>query len=81
MPGFPFLVVIKTTPFAALEPYNEVEAASFNTEISSISSGFKALIFPVIGKPSITYRGSLPADTDTCPRIRTDIPCPGLPVV
>ena len=80
-PTLPRLVVTKTTPFAALEPYREVEAASLRIEISSISSGLISLISPDIGKPSTTYKGLLPPETDNCPLIRTDIPPPGLPVV
>ena len=34
---FPCLVVIIITPFAAREPYNAAEAASFNTVIDAIS--------------------------------------------
>ena len=53
-------MVIKTTPFAALEPYREVAAASFNIEKDSISSGL-ILFNPVdIGSPSTTNNGSLP---------------------
>ncbi len=33
-------MVIRITPFAALDPYIEADAASFNTDIFSISSGF-----------------------------------------
>ena len=33
----PFFVVINKTPLDALFPYNEVELASFKTEVDSIS--------------------------------------------
>jgi len=36
----PFLVVIITTPLAALDPYNALAAAPFKTLIDSMSSGF-----------------------------------------
>ena len=39
LPSFPFLVVIKITPDAALEPYKAAAAGPLNTDILSISSG------------------------------------------
>ncbi|MOA58584.1 hypothetical protein D3C78_1830040 [compost metagenome] len=45
-PFLPDLVVINTTPFAALEPYNAAEVASFRTFMDSISSGFKLAMLP-----------------------------------
>ena len=67
LPALPFLVVTKITPFPALEPYKEAEAASFNTCTLSILEGSKpdkGLIPPVLsddplvtGTPSITNNG------------------------
>ena len=70
--------MIKTTPFAARAPYNEDVAASFKTEILSISIGLTELRFGAI-KPSIIYKGALDALIDPIPRIRTNAVCPGLP--
>jgi len=43
-PVLGLMVVINTTPFAPLEPYIDVEAASFKTSMDFISEGFKKLI-------------------------------------
>ena len=48
LPCFPFLVVMMITPFAALEPYREAAAASFNTVMDSISSGLMVLRIPML---------------------------------
>src|SRR5699024_1162616 len=54
----PLLVVIKITPLAALDPYNDAEAASFNTDMSLISSGLNAENSAAeAGIPSIIYIG------------------------
>src|SRR5690606_23748015 len=46
------------TPLAAREPYNEAEAASFNTDILAISLGLNAAnSAPVAGIPSIMNIG------------------------
>ena len=69
LPCLPFLVVIKITPFPALDPYSAVAAASFNTLILSISFGLRPasrlLEFvapeksPVFtGTPSIIHKGA-----------------------
>src|SRR3546814_12077024 len=50
-PAFARLVVTNITPEAALEPYIDADAASFNTEILSISLGLMELISS-IGTPS-----------------------------
>src|SRR6187549_3749401 len=86
--GFPFLprlVVINTTPLAALEPYREEAAASFNIVMVSISAGFKVFMMlldpinellklpwspEIIGTPSITYNGSLLAFIEPIPLMR-----------
>src|SRR5256886_8070944 len=36
--------------------------------------------FVVIGTPSITYNGSLPAEMELPPRMRTIVPAPGCPL-
>ena len=49
LPTFPFLVVIKITPFAPLEPYIAVASASFKTSMVAIVEGsnvFKGFIIP-----------------------------------
>src|SRR5690606_8663047 len=79
--AFPLTVVIMTTPLAAREPYNEVDAASLRIDIFSISSGLILAMSPDMGKPSTTYNGLLPPLTDNCPLILIDIPSPGLPEV
>ena len=56
--AFPFFVLTNTTPFAACEPYIEADAASFKTEILSISAGFTTSIFGEI-TPSIKIRGEV----------------------
>ncbi|MNG39243.1 hypothetical protein D3C84_1272440 [compost metagenome] len=43
---FPDFVVIIITPFAAFDPYKDVEEASFKTLILSMSLEFKLLISP-----------------------------------
>src|SRR6186713_109039 len=86
--GFPFLprlVVITTTPFAALEPYSEEAAASFKIVMVSISAGFSVFIMllepineplrlpwspEIMGTPSITYNGSLLALMEPTPLMR-----------
>jgi len=45
------------TPFAALAPYIDAEAASFKTVTDSISSGDRLLNDPVT--PSMSTKGSL----------------------
>src|SRR5438105_15038604 len=56
----------------------EADAASFKTEIDSISLGLYAEI-SVMGIPSTTYNGSLPALIEEEPRTRMVKPAPGLP--
>ena len=71
----------------ALEPYNAVADASFNTLIDSISFGFIVLNklpvpdipLPSTGTPSITIKGSLLAFKDAPPRIRILLPPPADP--
>ena len=72
------------TPLEALEPYNAVAEASFNTLIDSISLGlivFNKLAEPgrlllSTGTPSITINGSLLALIEDPPRIRIVLPPP-----
>src|SRR5690606_1243581 len=75
----PFLVVIITTPFAALEPYNVEAAASFNTLKLSISLGLMELRSPLNGIPSTTYSGLAEALIEPNPRTRTVASEPGCP--
>ena len=78
-PVLPFLVVIKTTPFAALDPYIAVAEASFKILIASISAGFIAfngLLDPPTppeskGIPSTTYKGLEFKFKEPIPLIRT----------
>ncbi len=75
------------TPFDALEPYNAVADASFNTLIDSISLGLMVLNkfpepeMPLLstGTPSTTISGSLLAFKEAPPRIRILLPPPALP--
>ncbi|EJW91787.1 hypothetical protein EVA_20107 [gut metagenome] len=43
-PSFPFFVLIKITPLAALAPYKAAADGPVNTEMLSISSGLKFAI-------------------------------------
>src|SRR3546814_2465106 len=52
------LVVMMTTPLAALEPYIEADPASFITCMVAMSYGLRSLIFSV-GTPSTTKSGLL----------------------
>ncbi len=54
-PSFPRLVVIRITPLAALEPYIDAEAASFRTDMFSISLTSRPSIEP--SRPSTKIRG------------------------
>src|SRR5690606_37874899 len=72
-------VVIRTTPFAALDPYIAAEEASFKIWISAISLGDKNLMLST-GTPSTTYKGSLLPLKEVVPRIRIDISPPGVPL-
>ena len=60
LPFVPFLVVINTTPFAALEPYNAAALGPFNTEMDSISSGLMSVIPP----PVTVLLYTLPPDSE-----------------
>ena len=68
-PLFPLLVVIITTPFAALLPYKDVDAASFKTVRLSISLEFILEKLPVYSTPSTIINGLLDADIDPIPLI------------
>jgi len=48
------------TPFAAPEPYNDVTMHLLRQKYLNFI-GFIPVISPIIGKPSTTYKGSLPA--------------------
>src|SRR5688572_12574537 len=61
----PLLVVMMITPFAALEPYKPVTAASLRTVTDSTSLGLT--IPPTI--PSTTYNGAEAAEMDPEPRM------------
>ena len=71
------MVVIITTPFAALDPYIAVADASFNTDTEAISPGLRELILPVI-IPSITYNGPALLNVPV-PLIVITEPAPGAP--
>ena len=71
------LVVIKTTPKAALDPYMAAEEASFNTDTLSTSFGLTRLGSPSI--PSISTRALPPAPIEVVPRILNVAPLVGLP--
>src|SRR5690625_6154149 len=68
-------------PFAPRAPYKEVEAASFNTTIDSISAEFREAISPSYGSPSTTYSGLVPALIEPTPRTRTVAEVPGCPLL
>ena len=78
-PFLPFLVVIKTTPFAPRAPYNALAAASFNTVIDSTSCWLIILRSPSKGTPSTTIKGLLDALIEPRPRTRILVPLPGCP--
>src|SRR5690606_39255398 len=81
-PATPGLVLLNTTPFAPLDPYMAVAEASFKTSLLSISVLVRMVgLFPKIGKPSTTSRGSLLPWIELDPLIRTFNPAPGAPVV
>ena len=96
-PALPFFVVIRITPFAALEPYKDAAAASFKTVIFSISLGLiediilNDLLSPLTGEratspettgtPSTTYRGSLVAFIEPVPLTRISNAAPGCPLL
>ena len=83
----PFLVVIKITPFAPLEPYIAVAEASLRTTKEAISlglindSGLAAPAIPPLSKgtPSTTIKGSLLALMDVPPLNLMVLPDPGAP--
>ena len=86
-PFAPFFVVMMSTPFDALDPYNAVAEASFkilNDSMSLELMKLKALPAPEMalvssGTPSITIKGSLLALNEEPPRIRMVLPDPGWP--
>ena len=79
---------------AALEPYKDAAAASFNTVILSISLGervdnkFPGLYPPLLecklpeatGIPSITNKGDFDAEKEPIPLIRISVAEPGCPL-
>ena len=81
LPTSPFLVVIKTTPFAARDPYNAVAVASFKTVIEAISLGSIPLKSASKGIPSTTYNGERLEYAEPKPRIRILALLPGCPEV
>ena len=68
--------MIKTTPFAALDPYMADADASLRTSMDSMSSGLRAVSDPP-GRPSITTRTALLALIDPAPLIFISIAPPG----
>ena len=80
-PALGFMVVINTTPFAPLEPYMDVDAASFNISMDFTSEGFKKLMLSIY-IPSTTYNGSPVPFIELKPLILMELAPPGsLPVV
>ena len=77
--NLPDFVVINITPFAAREPYKDVEDASFNTVIDSTWSCDMLLIFPLKGTPSKIIKGEVEAFIDPTPRINILGLSPGCP--
>ena len=75
----PDLVEIITTPFAPLDPYNEVEEASFKTDIEATCSWAMLLRFPLNGAPSTIIRGDASALIEPIPRILIVGFVPGIP--
>ena len=87
LPGWPCLVLIATTPFAASVPYSADAAGPFTTSTDSKSSGFRSLIglggahptsqmpeerfWLVTRMPSTKYTGSFVSERLFVPRIRT----------
>ena len=74
----PDLVEIITTPFAPLDPYNEVEEASFKTDIEATCSWAMLLRFPLNGAPSTIIRDTS-ALIEPIPRILIVGFVPGIP--
>src|SRR5690606_30780022 len=94
VPSAPRLVVIKTTPFAAREPYIAVEAAAVSISMEAMSlglmsaNGFNAKFsvpfsddseLDSIGTPSTTNKGLLPELREEFPRTLMVISPPGAP--
>src|SRR5690606_36012019 len=89
-PSAPLFVVIKITPFAALEPYIADADPSFNTSKDAISAGlmlasgleaFTADLSELTtGTPSITISGPAPAVREFTPRIRIMGAAPKIPL-
>ena len=77
-PLAPAFVVIRTTPFAAREPYIAAEDASLRICMLSISLGARNFKLST-GTPSTTYKGSLLPLNDVVPRTLIDISPPGAP--
>ena len=68
-PFLPLLVVMITTPFAAREPYREVEAASLRMVKDSISSWLIVFSAPSYCTPSTINKGSVSPFNVPTPRI------------
>src|SRR5690606_6967524 len=76
-PRTPDLVVIKTTPLAAREPYIAAAEASFKISIDAKSDGLRLLMLSTC-TPSTIYSG-LVLLSDPDPRISSRTPDPGFP--
>ena len=86
VPGRPDLVVIRTTPLAAREPYTAAAAAPLRICRSSMSAGFRsctrfAMAVPAVeasirlvelstGSPSMTKSGWFEPRSEFAPRMR-----------
>ena len=75
----PDLVVMIITPLAPLDPYKEVEEASFKTEIDSTCSWAILFRFPLKGAPSTITRGEESALIEPTPLILMMGLVPGTP--
>src|SRR5690625_3664141 len=64
VPAAPCLVLIMTTPKAALDPYTAAVAASFRAVMDSTSFGLRERRFPSL--PSIRISGE---ELDPCPMV------------
>ena len=73
------MVEIIITPFAPLDPYNDVEEASFKIEIEATCSWAILLRFPLNGAPSTIISGDASALIEPIPRILIVGFVPGIP--
>ena len=77
----PDFVVTIMTPFAPREPYNDVDEASFNTEIDATCSCAILFKLPLKGAPSTMISGAAEAFIEPTPLILMVGLVPGTPPV